>query len=72
MSDLGKKLGEAFASMLSEPAKEAIRSYCARKFGVCRRCRAPLGGESPEQICETCHADEALEAAGGGAPAGEA
>ena len=66
------KLGGAFAAMLSEPAKDAIRSYYARKFGVCRRCQAPLGGASPEQICEPCHADEALEAAGGGAPTGEA
>ena len=34
----------------------------------CRRCDAPLSGCAPDQICETCHADEALAAVTLGAP----
>jgi len=37
-----------------------VRAYYAKKYGTCRVCTRPLGGESPEKICVECHAAEAL------------
>lgn len=70
---IGAKLGAALARLVDAAGGgDAVRARYAAKFGVCRRCEAPLGGPSPEQICEACHADELLEQASGGPPAGDA
>lgn len=69
---IGEKFGKALAGLVPESAKKKVRADYVKRFGKCRRCEAPLGGPSPEQICEDCHADEVLEIAGGGKPAGDA
>lgn len=38
-----------------------MRAHYAARFGTCRRCAAPLGGESPSKLCTTCHADILLQ-----------
>lgn len=40
----------------------AARAYYAKKYGVCRVCTRPLGGESPQKICVECHAAEVIAA----------
>ncbi len=68
-----EKIGEAFGRGLAAAIEkhgpalaDAIRDLYASLYGKCRRCDQPLGGESPEKICEPCHAAEVLEAANGG------
>jgi hypothetical protein len=72
---MGEAIGAAFAEGLKrtfgESVGDRIRAHYAAKYGTCRRCAAPLGGPSTEQICEECYVDETLGALGGG-PAGEA
>jgi Zn finger protein HypA/HybF involved in hydrogenase expression len=63
---LAAGIGRAIAEALPESLKERIRGSYAAKHGRCRRCKRPLAGASPSQICETCHADELLAHAGGG------
>lgn len=63
---LGARLGVALAKLVPPAAAEQIRASYAKRFGVCRVCREPLGGPSPEQICEECHAGEVLGEAIGG------
>lgn len=70
---LGAQVGAALARFVDAAGgSDRVRAHYAAKFGTCRRCAAPLGGASPEQICEACHADEVLEQASGGPPPGEA
>ncbi len=57
---LGSAIGTALAKASPAAVGDAVRAHYAAKFGVCRTCQAPLGGESPEQICEPCHAAEVL------------
>ena len=59
---IGAALGRAVEAM---GLGDRIRASYAAKYGSCRRCDAPLGGSSPERVCETCHADEALATAHG-------
>lgn len=58
-------VGRAIANAIPESAKDRIRADYVKRFGKCRRCEAPLSGPSPDQICTTCHADEALGRVGG-------
>jgi hypothetical protein len=74
MDDLGRLLGEGLARLLDSipGAGDAMRAAFAKKYGVCRVCKAPLGGYSPQQICEPCHAGEVLAQGLGGGPTGDA
>lgn len=69
---LGQRIGEALANAIPEPLKQKIRDAYASEFGNCRSCGAPLGGESPERICVSCHANERLAQSLGGGKGGEA
>ncbi len=71
---IGEAFGRAIASGINSVPMVAatIRAHYAKAYGKCRRCDAPLGGPSPEQVCETCHADETLEGLRAGIEAGEA
>jgi hypothetical protein len=61
MSGFGAAIGRGLAAMVDALGLgDAIRNHYAAKYGKCRVCGAPLGGESPEQICEPCHAGEIL------------
>lgn len=53
---IGTKIGEAVKSWAASP----MRAIFAWAYGSCRVCAAPLGGHSPEKICEPCHAGEML------------
>jgi hypothetical protein len=61
-------IGESIAGVFLRPIERifgnAVRAHYA-EFGTCRRCEAPLGGESPGKVCEECHADELLTVVGG-------
>lgn len=62
---IGEGIGERFAAGINALGLgDTVRAHFAAKYGVCRRCEVPLGGPSPEQVCEGCHADEALGAMG--------
>lgn len=72
---IGAKFGQAaadFINGLGAGISDTIRGLYASAYGKCRRCDKPLGGESPDKICETCHADEVLAAANGGKNGGDA
>ena len=59
--DIGAAIGRALGRAVEVLGLgDAIRDRYAAEFGRCRRCDAPLGGRSPERVCETCHVDEAL------------
>jgi hypothetical protein len=61
---LGTKIGAGLGTAINGLGLgDAIRSLVAAKYGVCRVCKSVLGGASPEQICEECHASEMLAAA---------
>jgi hypothetical protein len=72
-----KLIGESIGAAVGRACEsvglgDAIRAHYAKEFGVCRTCGAALGGPSPEQICEPCHAAEALARGLGQQPPGEA
>lgn len=69
--DIGRALAEGIEAV-AKPLADAVREHYAALYGRCRRCDAPLGGPSPEKVCEPCHAAEVLEAANGKPPEGEA
>lgn len=70
---VGEELGRDIADGIERAGlPDAVRSIFAALFGKCRVCDAPLGGHSPEQICETCHAAEVLRAAMGESEEGKA
>lgn len=76
-SDKWRKRGEDIGRGMAEAVEkhglaDAIRAVFAFLYGKCRVCDAPLGGPSPEKICEPCHAAEVLQAANGKPPVGEA
>lgn len=59
--DFGAAIGRMLAGAVERVGLgDRVRAEYAARFGKCRRCEAPLAGPSPEQVCEGCHADEAL------------
>lgn len=67
---LGRGIGEALAKGVEASGLGPVaRDMFSAAYGKCRVCDAPLGGASPDRICETCHAGEVLaQAIGGKAP----
>lgn len=67
-SEKWQRIGEAFGRGIAEGIKstgldDAVRGLFAFVYGKCRMCDQPLGGSSPDQVCETCHASEVLATA---------
>lgn len=48
------------ARMLDAVFGDFVRAHYAKKYGTCRVCARPLGGESPDHVCVECHAGEML------------
>ncbi len=66
-----RRVGESVGAAIAEGVKrlglgDMVRERFAGKYGVCRVCKEPLAGVSQEQVCEGCHADEALGVVLGG------
>ncbi len=61
---VGARVGRALGELCEPVIGDRVRAHYAAAYGVCRRCAAVLTGHSPEQVCEGCHVDEALGAAG--------
>ena len=72
-----ERLGAAFGRWLASAIEAVelgpnVRAAYASRYGICRVCKDSLGGPSPEQICERCHAGEVCAAAFGGGPKADA
>ena len=59
-TDIGTRIGDALGKVLDPLIGDRMRAAARARYGACRVCDAPLAGESPEHICETCHAGEVI------------